>query len=411
MNKNVDKKNFIWNFLGLTVNSFSSFFFLVIVNRVNGGDQAGIFTFAYSLICLFYFFGVYFSRTYQVSDNTNQFTNREYVYNRIISCIFMFLVTIIYTLFFQYSSFKLAIIFLLCCYRLLEAFSDSLFGILQKNDKLYKAGFSLFIKGTLGVIAFFILDIITKNLIISTTSLVIINLLFLVIYDIPRTKKYIGKGAKILNSFKIFKKTFPIFIFSILNVYLINSSKYTLDYFETNNIQNIFGIILMPGTILSLCCQYLLNPYILKLTDLLNEKKVKEFNRTLLKIGSFIVGLGIMGAILCFFIGIPILNSIYKIELSPYKFELMIIIIGAIFLALISILSSALTIMKKNSIQMYIFIFDALVSLILSIVLVKNYSILGATMTYTITMLLQFINCFIAYKIYIKKEKYNERKN
>lgn len=403
MNKEIEKKNFIWNFLGLTVNSFTSFFFLIIVNRVNGSDEGGIFTFAYSLICLFYFFGVYYGRTYQVSDATKEFNNREYIYNRIVSCAIMFLATIIYICFFDYSWFKLTIIILLCLYRLLEAFSDSLFGILQKKNELYKAGFSLFIKGTIGVICFLLIDYFTENLILATSSLFIINLLFLVIYDLPNAKKYIEKTGDFAKSFIIFKKTFPIFIFSILNIYLINASKYTLDYYETSTIQNIFGIILMPGTILSLCCQYLLNPYILKLTNYAKNKKMKEFNKTLLNIGIYIVAIGIIGEIACYFIGIPVLNLIYKIDLSAYRFDLMIIIIGAIFLALVSIISSALTIIKKNKCQMYIFILDSIISLILSIILVKNYSILGATITYTATMVLQFLNCLIAYKIYTKK--------
>ena len=43
--KNNLKKNVIWNTLGLTFNSFNSLFFLIIINRINGIDDGGIFSF------------------------------------------------------------------------------------------------------------------------------------------------------------------------------------------------------------------------------------------------------------------------------------------------------------------------------------------------------------------------------
>ena len=49
MEKNL-KLNAIWNTLGITVNSFNSLFFLIIINRVNGVEIAGIFSFAFSII-------------------------------------------------------------------------------------------------------------------------------------------------------------------------------------------------------------------------------------------------------------------------------------------------------------------------------------------------------------------------
>jgi hypothetical protein len=52
MKKNI--KNFIWNNIGLTFNSFNSLFFLIIVRYINGTDIAGVFTYSFSLCCLFY---------------------------------------------------------------------------------------------------------------------------------------------------------------------------------------------------------------------------------------------------------------------------------------------------------------------------------------------------------------------
>ena len=46
--KKLMKKNFIWNIIGSGVNAFTSLFFMIIVTRINGINDAGIFTFAYA---------------------------------------------------------------------------------------------------------------------------------------------------------------------------------------------------------------------------------------------------------------------------------------------------------------------------------------------------------------------------
>ena len=62
------RKNFIWNVLGTGLNAFNSLFFMIIVTRLNGVDQAGIFTIAFSTACIIYFVGVYAGRIYQVTE-------------------------------------------------------------------------------------------------------------------------------------------------------------------------------------------------------------------------------------------------------------------------------------------------------------------------------------------------------
>lgn len=410
--KNKDKRNFIWNFLGVSINSFNSLLFLIIVNRINGSNDAGIFTYAYSLISLLFFIGVYYGRTYQIADKTNNYTNLDYIFNRIITCMIMLVVSILYVKIMNYDSYKSTIIMLLCGFRLLEAFADIFYGILQQHNELYKAGFSTFIKGVLGVIFFFITDYYTHSLEIACLTLIIVNLLMIILFDYKESIKYIGNDIHFGKSFGLFKVGFPVFIYSFLNIYLVNSSKYFLDYFGSADLQNIYGIILMPGTILSLCCQYLLNPYISRLSNYYIKKDYGDFNKIILFVVKCIIAIGIFGEIGCYLVGIPILNFIYKINLINYKWELMIIIFGAIFMGLCSVISSALTIIQKNKIQMYIFMFDSFLSTLLSFFLIKQSSIFGASLSYLIIMLIQFINCFAFYRYYISGwRKKNERKN
>lgn len=408
MKINIEKKNFIWNFFGLTINSFNSLFLLIIVNRINGSNIAGIFTYAYSLICMVYYIGAFYSRTFQIKEMNDE-NCLDFIANRIISSLCMIIFTLIFLFITNYTLEKNFIIILVCIFRMLESLADVFYGIIQSKNLLYKAGLSMFIKGIIGIILFYFIDRFTNNLYYSILALCIVNLLFIITLDIPNALEYI-KSKKINwnNVLYIFKRSIPIFFFQILNIYLINSSKYTLDFFEKPDIVNIFGIIMMPGTVMSLIGQYILNPYIVELASLFKEKKYMHFNKLINKIIVVLFCTGVFCSLIAYLIGISVLNFIYNVDLSLYRIQLCIIIISSIFIAIVAVFTCALTIFQKNNMQMLIYILLSMISLIMSIFLIRHYGIIGATISYSVSLLILVVIYFIYYRItinYIKGEK------
>lgn len=160
-----------------------------------------------------------------------------------------------------------------CC----EVFSDVFYGILQKNDNLQQVGKSLFFKSIASIVIFIILDLITKNLLLSCLGLDLIWLIILFLYDIPKTKQHINSTEefRVSNIVKLYKDGFFSFSILFLGVYLVNAQKYALDGVIVESLQAIFGIVLMPATIISLACQYLLQPILNTIANLyaLGKKK------------------------------------------------------------------------------------------------------------------------------------------
>ena len=93
------KKNIYWNTVGVTLNSFTSLFFLIIINRINGINVGGVFSYAYSLACLFFIVGVYATRTYQISDTEKKLNDSEYLISKILCCILMMLCCLLFVYF------------------------------------------------------------------------------------------------------------------------------------------------------------------------------------------------------------------------------------------------------------------------------------------------------------------------
>lgn len=248
------RKNFIWNVLGTGLNAFNSLFFMIIVTRINGIDQAGIFTIAFSTACIIYFVGVYAGRIYQVTELNQNITDKEFIVNRMISSIAMLILVILFSILRGYNLFKSAMFFILTFYKALEAFSDVLYGILQKHDKLEIVGKSFFMKAIISIILFLMIDLITKNMILASITIIIVNIAVLILYDTKKTVELINLKEKIQkeNIVKIFKSGFFTFAISFLGVYILNAPKYAIDSFLEENYQTIFGIIVMPATVIGL---------------------------------------------------------------------------------------------------------------------------------------------------------------
>ena len=140
------KKDFIWNFIGSSINSFNSLFFMIAINHINLKSEAGVFTFAYSLICLFFILSTFFNRVYQIS-NYEKYTHKDFIDFRILSSILTIIIVTIFSFINNYNFFKIGVILLICLFRMIESISDAVYGILQKNNQLYKSGISLTIKG------------------------------------------------------------------------------------------------------------------------------------------------------------------------------------------------------------------------------------------------------------------------
>lgn len=402
---NIDKKNFFWNMLGSTVNSFSSLFLMIIVTRINGTNVAGIFTFAFSLACLFQVIANYFGRTFQVTNIDKNINDSDFIYNRITSCIIMVLFVLIYLLFKNYDCYKVIVILLFILYRLIESLTDSMYGIIQKNNELYKVGISLFLKGIFGVIIFFIIDYFFKNVMFSIIGLVFVNIFVLFFYDYKNFNIFYKKNKyNKKTNINLFKMGIFVFGFTFLTQYILNAPKYAIDDYLSNEMQTIYGIISMPATFMVLCSQFIIQPLLVKISALIKNDKYKNLLKLSFKMIIYISLIGLLALAVAYFLGIPVLEFVYGIDLKDYLISLLIIIVGATLFSISFAISSILTAMRKTFIQIIFYIICSLIILFLSKYLVLDYNIFGGTLAYSITMLILSIMYIIYFLIIINKK-------
>ena len=397
--------NFAWNLIGVTFNAFLSFLFLVAVTRFNGLNDAGIFTLAFSTACIIYVIGTYAGRVFQVTESKS-ISDKSFIINRTITCTIMLLCTVIFVVIRKYSFYKCMIFFLLSMYKSLEAFSDVLYGILQKNDLLNKVGKSYFIKALLSVIIFTLCDYLTHNLILSCCIIILIWIIVILIYDLKNIKELIPKtSAYSINDIKtIFRKGFFVFVITFLALYILNAPRYSIDNIGTEEMQAIFGIIIMPATVMGLIGQLIIHPYLNTFLKLYENNDLKEYLKLFIKVVSLILFAGLIACICAYYFGPWILGMIYNINLETYAVALLLILIAGTFYTIGSVVSGLLTAMKYNFIQFILYSITSVIEFILCYYLVLHKGLFGATLAYLLSMITFFILLLIAFVYKIVKK-------
>lgn len=404
------KKNFILNSIGAVLYSFTSLFYMIIATRIVGTNGAGLFTFAFSTANLLQVVGIYAGRAYQVTENKENITDSDYFYNRIISCSFMLIIGLLFCFLEGYAVFKIGIILLLIVYKMLDAFAEHYYAILQKNDDLYKVGISLIIKGVLGVVLFLLINILTKNIFLACISLVILNLIVTFTYDYfnSRKVKQVITKFNLKNVISIYLAGFWIFIQTFLMQYILNASRYSIDKYFADDYQTIFGIILMPASLMILVSQFIIQPYLIRIKDYISKKEFNCLNKLILKICIFILLIGALSLVAAYFLGIPILELVYNLNLKDYKTELLIIIMASIIYSISFILNNALIALRKTLAPAICYLIVAVIEFFLVNYLVIKYVLFGASISYFISMLLILIIYILIYFVAIRKDKQND---
>ena len=387
------KKNFIWNTIGGFTAAISSLFYTLVLTRLSDLNTTGLYTIAFAIACTMVTLASFGGRTYQVTDTKNEISPFSYIISRYFTVGITIILLIIYLFIKDYEVSKFFVILAICLFKFLEEVSDVYYGVLQKNDYLYKVGIFQFTKSLVNILLFTLLIILWNNLFISFFILFLINILFLIFVE--------RKSASLCNKWKFgfskaeiikyFKANILICILTFLTTYIVNCPKYAIDSILTNDLQAIFGIIVMPATVMLLVGNFILNPFIVSIAEKYNEKKIKELSKLLFKVFGIMFLIGVAVFVVCFFIGIPLLNLIYGINLDKYKTSLLIIIVGSVFYAVTAGISTTLVAMRIIKIQVIGNLIVILFAFMSCNYLVENYGVLGASMTYTLLILVRFI--------------------
>lgn len=412
--KNILSKSFFWNTLAGIINASQSVLILMILTRTNSLTDAGIFTIAYSVSNLMVNIGKFGVRNLQVTDIKENYKFSTYLVLRIITTILMLLSTIGYLLygfyFLEYSASKIIIIFLISFLFLIESVEDVFSGRYQQKNRLDIGAKIFVIRWTLILAVLLISLVLFRNLEYSAFAAAV-TALFCVIALVSITAPFFTSKPINVNHKDIrnlFRMAFPLFLSSFLTFYMINAPKYAIDAYLSEDVQACYGFISMPVFLIALLNGLIYQPYLVKMAALWEEKKVTIFVCGIIRQLIYILVITIVCLAGAWLVGIPVLSFIFKTDLTAYKTELIILLLGGGMLATSGYFSIILTLLRYQNDVIGGYIIAAFCSFVFSKPLVLYNGILGAAILYSVLVagLTVIFGAAIIYRIIQHKKLY-----
>lgn len=411
--KDIERSSYIWNMSGSMLLAFQSVIMLMIITRALGLEAAGIYTIAYANANLFLTIGKYGMRNFQVSDVKGRYSFGDYFASRCATTMAMLLVSVFYIMItaqrYGYSKEKSYVILWMCLFKAVDSLEDVFHALYQKHGRLDVASKILTLRMAITILFFGFNLIVTKNLLKSLIiSTLVTIVLFMVSIFITYDNFEITNLKWNINTVKnLLLLCFPLFAGGFLSFYIGNAPKYAIDIYLSDEVQANYGFIAMPVFVIGLLNGFVFNPILYKISVMWHEQRRKEFIKCILRQCLILAIITVMCMGGGYLLGIPVLSILYHTDLTGYRIELLILLLGGGFLGLSGLLNTVVTIMRYQRMVIFIYGIVAIVAMLLSKPVVSRYQILGASVMYTLLMaiLCVLFVCLIVYGLMKKVDE------
>lgn len=385
-----DRENFLWNMIGSGIYSASSMLLSLIVIKIIGADSGGVFSIALTISQMLVYIAYFEMRTYLVTDANDEFKFEEYHTTKILLCILMLGISILYTVIKGYGNEKAVIVILVCYSRFLDGYADVYEAQFQKIGRLDIAGKSLAYRTSVYFVVLVGMLICSKDIIIS---LIVANIFGMIGVWICNIKimhmiETIHLSFDMAKVKKIVGKCFPLFIGVFCWTYILSASRMAIDGNMNSNYQSYYQIIFMPVSVINLFAGFVLRPLLPQMAEDYAKKELKKFKNVIFKILTGITGITVVCMAGAWLLGIPVLSILSGCDLKEYKGVLVFLLFAGGINSVSFTLYYVLTVMRKMRSILIGYAGAALFAFVISSPLVRLNGINGAAFSFFATVVL-----------------------
>ncbi len=390
MATNVRKSTYFWNTAGSLLSSFQSVIMLMVLTRTCGLEDAGIFTLAFANASLFLNIARFGIRNYQASDVQPRFGFRAYCLSRVITCTAMLIAGGAHLAWSSaandYSVKKSLVIAIMLVLKMVDAIIDMFDGSYQQEGRLDLAGKQIVAHVAAMIALFSVVAIVTKDLVLATLGgfvgsvsvFVVTSAYFSRAYHLPKAHKEAPEQSPL----PLLRECLPIFLATFLLFYVGNAPKYAIDTVLDDVAQAQYGFIAMPVFVVGLLAQFIYMPLVEPWSRIWNEGDKQDFARGFARQVAVIFGITAVCVAGAALLGVPVLSALYNTDLSPYPLDLCLLVAGGGFLALATLFTTGITIIRQQGGLVWGYAVVAAAAFVLSKPLVASMGIRGASLTY-----------------------------
>lgn len=382
-------QDYIWNSVGLGAWGVVFPVLSVVTTQLIGVEPAGRFSMAFVTGTLLLFIANYGVRTFQVSDLAEKHSFSDYQANRVVTCVVMLVVGILYCQLRGYDPQMFTLCMGMFVYRAIDGLADVYEGRLQQMDKLYLAGISQAIRSAAVIVAYSVVILITRSLGAAGIAMAVAAAASFVLLTLPLTFFETPKSKKLsLGSVKdLFVQCFPLFVALFLYNLIDNMPKFAMEGVLSYDNQLYFNALFSPAHIIIMVIGFIYKPQLMRLAEIWADPKRRgRFDIIVLAVLAIIVALtlgvaGFMGTI-----GIPIMSFLYGVDFEQFRGLCYVMVATGGVCAAIDFLYQIITVLRRQKAVTRVYLLTLGFSLFVPPLLIGFTGLPGAVLGYLIVM-------------------------
>lgn len=351
---------------------------VLVVTFSEGYDNSGILAFAMAIGLVQTAVGNYGIRPFQVSDIEDVYSSSDYIGFRLVTNCAGFALCLVYLLFLSANIVLVLASLIYLVFKFNESFSDVIFGIFQKGQRMDYIGKSQILKGIFSLAGFAIPLYFTKDIVLAIAIMTFACFVITFAYDIPRARLF-GPVRPVFDataSKGLAKACASSMISSTLIVLIVSAVRQYFGIAEGESPLGIYAAIATPAVVVQAALNYLYMPYIGELSTKYRKGRadfLKEFCRVLaLLIVAFVVLVVVLAII-----GPPFLTMIFGDSINDYLYIFVYVLASTAMVGIVSYFYNALVVIRRS---VWMFVMSAaafLASLLSSIPLIDAFNMNG----------------------------------
>lgn len=385
--------------------AFSQWLILIFISHFSDNEAVGAYTYALALVTPVFMLTNLQLRPIVVAEfnlNSN-FNYKSYFALRFYSIFLAILVS--FLLSFLSTSNVWKVVLLLGCIKALEAISDIIYAYYNAQGKTKLISLSLTVKSLSLILIFGSLLYFYNLLNFGLIGIILIYVLTLLLIDfrnIGLNKKYFY--LNIMDFKNIIILALPLGISVMLVALQSNIPRFFLEKFFNLESVGVFSVfyyfIIVGGIVINSICQFI-SP---KFSILFKENKMHELNKLTMQAWGMATFLGISGLIVSITLGDFFVNILYGSHYLVWIDILNIIMFAGLFTYLSVVNGYLMTSLGLIKIQLPLFLFLTIFTLVLCWTLIPAYGLLGAAWATVASSAAQFIlSTLILYMNMVRK--------
>ena len=375
----------IWFTVGNSMQAGTTVLMTMLTGYVLDLASVGIFSFALMASQLLYTVGLFGANDLQMTDYDHRYRFGDYFKVKVVSTLAAMLICFILPGLLGLHGRKMACLFLLTTYMLINSAAELYQSMLFQAQRLDLSGKMLFFRMTVSLAGFAVVILIKRSLLQACAVLLLVNFAA-TCFSVRRWCGAYRDSPCILRDGKekeLFIESFPLCL-SVLGFLLnINAPKFLINYFLTDEIQGIYTILFMPVYAVNLISQFIFKPYLIKYARNL-EKQDGSFEKLLLSQTLFIGLCAGLAAFGMWLLGPWLLKLLFSKDLTAYRGWMGVFMVSGGLMALNQLCYYLLVLLKRQKMILANYSVGIIVSFTAGIAVIPHTGIMGTWLAFTL---------------------------